>query len=1011
MIRALPLLLLLLLFFTTSCVWLNSPLPSRRFDVQWDLQDPTHSQRHGRLFLTDDGLWGFQPEVQKNFTPQYSAGDLLWLKSKKSRHFFAVVQATSWSYRLQRLDDHPLEEGLIGDLHPVSAQNLSEIEGLCLISKDSSLQGACGATARHQRWHLFELNAAPDQPDDEPLRLRQDDSRGPVAPFERAGFGGADLLGSWIEESAGAITTSPLLAVLASPRVESSLQATLVVDEGCRGLELTSALVEPVIAKINASSASPHPLEIEALAAQHGADALIDCPNTSPRLLIPSLSRPMLKDDSGRFTGPPPIGLLPRSMPELSSQARNAWANAAALIAVGDATASAFWIEQALKELPRQNAIKDLALSALPILASAGLPELAMRYANLLTRGAWNPDNIPDFLETKLLLLGQFKMIKEQQEQLKRRQELAKSWRDTHRGAWLTWSAMRLGLAHGRTGYGPAFAPLIEELEEDEEEQWALTLWLTLAMSGLELPVVDEPAALQPRFDRAHAGELWRSITSDAPTGGCEDDEQHRCRLGSYGWIRATDTDEPARHDELLERLRRIAPIDNRRGFSLSQLVIPYRQMESPAQRAQFWLATSALAPNEQLQELTQRLTAELQEQMRRDSAQICDEIPLWQARFENAAARSRAPVLSSQRRQWTNLLDWWSSTGIKGLCHSASELLTAMESQKIAQNQWITTLFPLLQDRLLVDGAPLEQIADFERAAALARSAGDHRACTLWSLGVSVGAARRGLLELADRQLVAATNCARPDDDLAQIRNIVAAYIDFERAAGQNIIRDAQIDAALAQVTQRQVQDPKLCIGLLPLGFQLEDLLPETITKIADRIQHTPAPPEDFRLQTATHLIEEARSAFIVALRDLQRGHWKSAPRSLAAAHAAFLRLEHLPGLANIAFFDGLLFERQLLAIAQGSAEIPTDHNDSELLQRLKRGESHLLIDKLQGILELDEPDPQALHIFVAAMIINGRADELTRFTERLPQSLCSPPTLDEEFPLATSDPDDEEL
>src|SRR5690554_5714032 len=99
MIRALSS-LLLIAFFSTGCGWLQSPVPSRNFDVQWDLQDPTHSQRQARLFLTDDGLWGYQPERQKDFRTEYAAGDILQLHSKSGHHFFVVTEATPWSYRL-----------------------------------------------------------------------------------------------------------------------------------------------------------------------------------------------------------------------------------------------------------------------------------------------------------------------------------------------------------------------------------------------------------------------------------------------------------------------------------------------------------------------------------------------------------------------------------------------------------------------------------------------------------------------------------------------------------------------------------------------------------------------------------------------------------------------------------------------------------------------------------------------------------------------------------------------
>ena len=982
------------LLFVGGCSWSQAPRPSETFELQWDVQEPTRSQPEAEIILSDDGFWGFLPSDRDRFDQELSPGDLVVMEAESADFLFAIIEVSRWGYRMQRLDDRSLQSRLTGYLRPLSASDIREKDELCLIAPGQQLSDVCGSHYTHQRWHLYEVDS--NDAESAAIKVRGDlsDRERPTAfPISRFGLASGDLLGAWTDTTAEQASDTDLLAIRSSGRDGATLKAQVVYDPTCFEPLLTSSRIESQAIESGAAPylTSTHPLAVETAAARLGADALVDCVDGSPRLHVPSLTRSLLRDDRGRYLAPSAIGLLPRELGEASKEARQAWVTAGAFIAVGDTTSAAFWIERALRHPLESDELKALGLVTIPVLASAGQSELAIRLGLQLTRRGWNPENVPDYLDGLIVLLGQFDMQDEQQERIKRRQSLASQRRDPHRTAWYRWASLRLNLENQRGTHGPSYKDLIADLEDKDLEEWALAVWATLAMHGSDLPVVDDPEELLPRFSRQGADELWQLIITGPTTGACSEDAAGQgCVSHSYGWSPGKTVSD----QEAIQTLRTTAPNNVRRGYSHPLLVERIRYIEAPSDQTAYWVAAAPLVPSDSLSEVTTRLVTSLREQLARNPDSICEDQLRWQARFDNAAARTRTPVMDRSRRQWVNFIDWWAESGLIAICDGESSFIDALEARRGESSPWTALVLPILEDMLLRVESPVSDVSLFQRAAQLASDLGDRDTCALWSLGMSIGAARSSHFDAAEKHLISATNCMQSSSELRGPRNIVAGYIEFERAAGRNIISDSAVGDAIDRTARKHVDDSQTCVGLLPLGFDLESQLPSSIVRIAARVQMAPAPHSAFALSSASSVIDEAQAAYLTGVRDLRRGYIKTASRSLELARGNFQRLGHAPGLARIRFIDEAIYGGELARVAaEKDVELT---QQGEAIEAIRSGQSHQLIPASQAIEFTDSERHSAL---IAALLINGREQEIlsTASVDLLPPSLCRSPFRDE--------------
>ncbi len=963
----------------SACAWMQTPHESDTFDFDWEIKEPTRTSHHAQLGLTDQGFWAYFPEDQRGFEPEWDLGSLVVLDADELTHFFAVVQSGQWGYRLQRLDDFPLEKTLTGDLRPITDVDVAQRDDLCWFDSVDEFPDQCGLTGSHRRWNLFDTTA-----DDEVIRVLgnfDELRRQPGFPILRNGIAGGDLIHTWTEV-VGATDEGRLLGIAAAPRVKTTLRATLVYDEAC-DLDLTGSVHVEALPRQIDQPIGDHPLAIEDAALRLSADAIVDCPGGAPRLVVPALSRPLLRGDDGRAFAPPTLGLHPRSMTQIPGQALNDWTRAAALIAAGDTHGASFWISQLAQREDISGQEEDLLLAVLPVIASAGQPELAIRLGDRLTSSAWNPENVPDYLDSLIVLLDHFGDYDDYAERVKNRQTLVKRRLDDHRAGWYRWADIRLRMEQRRGTYGPAYREIIAELEDDDLEDWALAIYATLQMHGLQLPVVNEPADLLRRFQSAGAGSLWTYLITTDEAAPCGDEEAHRCRPGPYGWNSGDSLDQ----DSLTPRLQSTPVLAMRRGFRLESLEGRAPLASTPSARAAFWLAAAPLVSDADLPVVTDNIVAALAEEMNGDDAPLCGELPIWQAHFEASAARVRAPYLDRPRQQWVNFIEWWSDHGLAALCDEPEALLDAVAIQARQSNRWTVSLFPLVQDRILASPEVVTNTAIFERSAELAKELGDEETCANWNLGISVAAARVGLFDAAESHLITANNCLSSNSPLRSTLNLVAAYLDFERAAGQNLITDGGIENALARATRRRIDDTDICVGLLPIGFHLESQLPQKLVAVADRIHLEAAPRDAYGLQTASHFVDEARAAYLTGIRDLARGNLLSAARALDLARSNFRRVQHLPGLARIAFLDDLIFDGQIAAIVDAEELDLPDAATTEIAG-LRRGDFQALLTDGEDI----EEDPEWVAAVIAALLIERREDLVVdRFGHiELPASLC---------------------
>lgn len=975
----------LLVLGLIGCQWAQPPRASDQFVAQWEIREPTRTVDDAELFLTDEGFWGYRPTDKAAFEPVHPPGAMLKLEAESTTHYFAVAQSANWGYRLQRLDDRPLSQTLTGALRPVTAENAAQNEQLCLVEPGESPEERCDFDERHRRWHVFDVDS------NEPAALQlggdfERPRRGPGFPVIPAGLIGGDRLDSFAEVVADGAESHSSVAIAASERPETAVEARVAVDETCTfSLEdtslVTSRTVDFAAYGVSASTLD-HPLAVEDAALRLEADALVECSGDNPRLSTPVLSRRLLEhpDSSTTILGVAALGMKPRTMPDGVDAEL---IRAAALVAAGDHSAASFWLTHYIDDYPGGDKAREVGLVSMPIWTAAGRPELAIRAGNELTASSWNAENVPDYLDGLIALKSFFGDIDSRRDLLKHRRSLRERHFGARRTGWKKWTQVRVSIAEGRSSYGPGHRSSIEAMETRGLDHWALAIWATIQMQGLELPVVDEPSELDARFEEAYAGALWAVLRGDTDPLGCGDDDAGRCKNARLQPWRHIDDDPGA----VLQTLHRHPVSEIRPVPEAADSLRAPPALQTPADRLQWSLGLAPLVDSSKLEAITGDFVAQLREMYDRQPEGICEARHDWKTILDRAVVRATAVRSGDAHRDWGRFVGWWRDIGLEAACGSPEYLLEAIRTLEPESNQWTRAVLPFLEDHVLrgrISPGDAELIAE---TVELAYRVGDYDTCARWSLGTAVGAARAGRFDTAEASLIAADRCLDSEQALRPTRDVVAQYVAFERGGGHRIVQHGAVEHALDRATLRRIDDPEVCAGLLPLGFQLEHQLPSSVIQIAQRVQFEAAPHGDFGLQTATNLLVDARSAYQSALRDLQRGRGHTAALALLEARDNFARVEHLPGLSRIQFLEETLFDGRLDEFA----------GDEDLdLQTPDDGQTRRLAAELDGPIAGDQQSLSELAI--AALLIErriDRLDELNADGASLPDVLCDPETL----------------
>jgi len=981
----------------TGCGIAQQPRPADDIDVQWDVQDPTRTSPHAELFITDSGYWGYTPTERSEFEPSFGVGEIVTLDSDGFGHLFAVVQQQAWGYRLQRLDDRPIESKATGQLRRITDEDISQRPDLCLVDGADTTAERCTQSHQHRRWQLYGLAEDGDR-DGWTLATESGDEHELSRPVPPRVIAGSDGLSDWVESGPSTQPVDAAIAIESEPRTQTHLRARLVFDETCPDIPDSTALVKTVVADLDEAGVhletDAHPVTMEDAAMRLGADAFVTCRHDQPHLAVPMLTRPLLSDDDGHLLAPWSMGLEMRNLGELSASTAAAWGRAAALGAVGDNSGSAFWISQAIGgELTDHT--EAMALASMPLLATGGQPELALRIGSTLTGSAWNPENNPDYLDGLIALFAVVDEAQTLRDRMEHRQGLLER-HHSHRAGWHQWYELRIELAQRRGSHGPAYRDVIADLQDDELDGWALAVWALLQSHNLTLPIVDDPADLDHRFSDYDAHHLWtvlRGRPLDQWAPACASDPgDAACAASSYGWI---PTDDGANGSRVIQALSTTAAPTIRHGYSEATRGQPFRQFQSPLKTAAYWIALSPLVDEQLLPTVTEAALTGLRDGFEDDHQSLCDERDQWKARFDNAAARSDVTDAGAVRRQWIGFLDWWTLHGIDGLCGDFEDLADALAYHAPDSDFWRAEVLSLLEAKFLEESTSTSGFDDLQRAALLADDLGDDETCARWNLALVVASARSARLDTASDHLNEASRCLSSDDALEPAHRFVTAYLEFERGAGRSVVRDRATEDAIDHATRRR-SEGDFCIGLDPIGFRLEEQLPEEVMRIADHIDLEAGPPGAFALRTASTVVGQARAAYLAGIRDLQRGELEAAAQALDHARLHFAHIRHLPGMVRIGFIDDVIFDGQLEQWADDESDPQFDNVDTdEPLEQLRSGGAHRVAG--DGVDSTASLSDNQLTLLVAALLIDGRDDEIDAVIDdfdRPPERLCQAPS-----------------
>ncbi|RAL23609.1 hypothetical protein DL240_05465 [Lujinxingia litoralis] len=897
--RASLLLLTLGLMSATACA--SAPGPASSFDVVMRVQPEDRVSDTAALTLLDDGTWRLQSDTGEVWRWDLAKGDVVEYRSESSTHIFAVLQTERKALRLQRLDSWPMRPRGAGKLARLRAG-----EQTCV--GEGSWSDARCTHENGQRWSVYELAST-----DDTTRMAPATDKELSLPYRRAAMMQAHAQGPVFE---GSLPEGRWLAIASQPRRGRFAAAPRVgLSQRC---DLNSPDLHTAARFVSVEAwpaeLSEHPVAIEARAIASGTDALIRCPaGASPLVEMPSIARPLMTSFDDRLLGPAGFAMQPRAVSEASARA---WSLSAAFGAVGDWELAAFWAERALAESPPGSDLESLALSVMDLLATGGATDAALRVAYHATRDVWNRDNIPAQLDGAAVLHAQLGQVDAYLKRIQRQQDLAARHRDDRRLAWYRWSELRTRHAARQSSEGSAYREDIVGFEKTHQPDWALAIWAMLGMHDESLPAVQGPEELQNRFQDAGALELWQAVFEPNSLQRCTSDDVLRdCTATSYG-LRPRADGEPA----LMDTLAGVPVISLRKAYPLPHFQNTANTLENPAARANYWIALLPLVHDADAPAAL-RETLSAMSEVYADKTSICEFRHAFAAHFAHAANRGDRPFLGRARRQWVEFVNWWAAQGVDALCESPSALINALNMRQQDANSWTRQALPLLEERLLrasEESVPVAEVAD---AASLASTLGDKDHCTRWHLALTLAASQRGHVQLAQNHLIQATGCASQSVELRAHRDLLAAYLEFESSAGRRGFGPSTAGAELRAMTRKNLPASG-CVGLVPLNFDLEHHLPDTLRTLASRIALNNLRDQPLGVVTASHLLAQSRAGVRAGLRALATGDVRSAARALHAARSGFASLDHRPGLALTDFIDQTVFGDHMQALADAPAD-----------------------------------------------------------------------------------------
>ena len=420
----------------------------------------------GSMLLLEDGLWALL-----DTTLRLQEGELLSLEQPSepgaAPQLFAVLTVRDWGAMLQRLSRAPFKPtpSYTVARAPLDALTL-ERHGARRCQTAGEEQSACGA------------EGAP-----------------PSVYYRLAG----DKLA--INPAAKKIYTLPLLPELA-PSHGATLAVALPHAERAERLGFIAAIearcdqavldaltftTQAEIVRFRSPEALAHPLDVEVIALELGADVIVSCPEKKGRwqLITPQLARPWLPSHQLRDSpGPLMLSAAMLDLPQdASPQTRALLIEGAALAARGQIDWAGALFEVALGERQTSRAI-DAYAAALAQVIAVRAPEQAIRITHRATRNAWRRDQL---LEHNLVMiaawnaLGQLGPSRALERELPER---AASQRGESRlASWTLWRSVAQRLHAGALGSVEEIATRRGVFPKEQADRWHLMMLLSLLFS------------------------------------------------------------------------------------------------------------------------------------------------------------------------------------------------------------------------------------------------------------------------------------------------------------------------------------------------------------------------------------------------------------------------------------------------------------------------------------------------------------------------------------------------
>lgn len=1032
---------LALLTLSSACSWSQPPRVQDAIIPPMAVQDPLFKRSTGKIFLLPEGIWSFIPDASENAFRTMQPGDLIAFNpsddtllpdQQPPRHIFAIVTKRDWGFLLQRLDSQPITRNARGALSPLSSISFddatAEAAGEVCYGTAHDLNNPC---LTDQPLARFDIYAASHTDETAPTFHRLQIQNPPEAhtltmPILRQAllyvdaqntpkiFAPAELPERWI-------------AIRATQTAITPDQISLVTNDTCPSLEQSGKILSGLTIHHRTLASLPHathPLEVEAAAYQHAADALLWCapdaknpaqpgtqPGAKPSATIaatPAIHHPFLIARGQYILGSSTLGLRPIHLSTNPAQ-RALLAQITALSSRAHFELADFALEILLQSQPdAPQPLRQLAIQTMQLTASAGRPEAALRQGWFATRETWNRDGDPLYMLGQAAAFAAFDLNAEYSKLIQRFSETLKSANDTNLVAWLIYDDFRRKIAAGTEIPLLEFENIEKSLVARKLDTWALTIRALAIQHELQNQNTVPASALeilQKAFADRNLTPLWHAYFPQSPTTplDCTDNaRQTSCNLDSFGrrlaHIRAENPEEPAR---LIGQLRQTPRVELRPNFSIDALHLA--EITAPSTRARLILAAFPLLNASDKSTILPELSQSLAHTLRDSPAQdTCTDLSQIQALGHELLLRATGPQVSPAEQTTARNAAWLANEAFPAACHSLAKFEETTRNyvrqhprQSAAPNHLVVPFF----DSLLARAAAQSSTDTARALARLTTELGNNEPCRRYNLALAAALARAGQLDNAQHHLLLAGNCSQSQNTFyVDSHNLILNYIAYERSGNWPNNKPPQ---ALSSATQPGAKPDDHCIAFGPESFDILRYLEPEIAQLAAQLQLPAAStsPGFLQLRLSSAAIAQGEASYQVARRALSEGRPHVAASLLAEARADFISSSHLSGIARVAFLEATLFNNDLASFSQPTSQSTRSAAPQSLLKTAPAALPELFRSGFaRAWLEQFDATPHAQrpqippHLFIAASLLVEDPAQTQNRVNSLPENTKTP-------------------